>query len=1628
MKESFKNAWAYNKNQFIKSQYFFLFTIIFFSRFLMLNGECNSGSKIEEGSNCFNRIIRFGVYYRAGQFTIRKDGVLFIEYSSGDKRMFYGLKPNGRGYFSNDNTNKEITTQGISYDENGNRINIKERYESKNRLIYLSGDSSQENPYILSVSSFKSLTELHHFDNEGNNSHVSWLTTDFFGITEKERIIFSYQFSLLEYGNLYYAAYVQYKGKGNDGKDYSVSYTLSKFKFTESKTVEHSDPKEYNDNYDNRIVSAFIFNKYESLAVIFLKSNGKYTLRLHDFNELNNKYETEIYGIDSSKANPGEGVFFKAIYLQYEYFAFIFFSENNNGYSLKLLLLKLIIENGAYNLKYPGSKDINSDNFDTSIRRNEFYKIDDIRLLFVSTISQTKLILMFFETYDWYKNINTRTYSFDIGGYNITEELSVDFFNGFLMFTASVVPVNDGSLLSSLLLFFSYPNGTDFYLNISPYVMDSEYYSNDNLIEYLLNKCTIENNIFGYSLIDEIKLISIPNEIQFYREGSDAPLTNGEKISKSHKLKQNKNLIKYNKNYTLDYQFMALGKGKNIDVFNQAHKKDIPYQGEEFEKFYSQKTYYGRVNRLTFSLCHDYCETCKELGISNDDQKCTTCLPQYTYDYYRYNNYPNLYPGNCVPEGYYNELGQNPKLVKCDSSNSKFYYNKTDDNKRICFDKLKDCPETYSFLNETNYECLNYTPPFSTIPIIPTTIPIIPTTIPIIQTTIPIIQTTIPIIPTTIPEIPTTLPIIITTMPIITTTIPIISTKIPIIPTTIPVIPTTLPIIPSTNPLILTTEQKIETTILINPTTIPIYLSTIPKLETTIPKETTNIPEISTNKINPTDYDISITTYVKNFFPTTIPNPQEVTSSQIIMKESSIINQKEQTTLISTIPKIDTTLTELLEIPTSSQKTSPNIQETTILEHKEIDVSTTPSDRNQTIIQNGNCLNGANIIPLCSNLTNEQLYSKLIKEIFDSYSLDKTPKIYVGKDDLKLRISNTLNEWNNDDSNNDFSLIDLGKCEKFLKKANNIPPNSELIILKIQKTNEDLFDYTIFNPITYEKLDLSICKNVTLNLYKQFELPEEKEKYYNELIEQGYNPFDKNDKFYREICTPYKSENGTDVLLDEREEFFYYPIAELMVCQNNCQYSSYSMDTKYVKCECGNNQTLVTLNLKKISKENILQSFLSTFTSTNYKVMRCYNLVFNLKIFKRNYGSIITSILFIIYFITMICYCNKNIYRLKIEISKILFDNSKNDKKENEKISIFNKIPNKNDKNKKIKEINEKNTKKNKNRKKDDNPPKKNITNKTSGVTSSIRKTSEKNLVIFTKGSRKNLKKNKIISPKSKIKEINSESKSNDNKSLVNFDSKNYMNNLNDKKDNLKKKKDEEEEEEKKDLDNYELNGLDYKEACELDKRGFCLTYWSVLMREHLLLFTFFSCTDYNLFYIKFERFITLFCIEMTFNGLFFVHESMHRKYVEQEELTFVQKLPQLLFTLIISHIFEVILCYFGMTDTYIYLIKDIPNSAKKGKKVIEIMEKMKKKLIGFFIFTFLLFIFNWYFISAFCAVYQNTQIIFLKDTAISFLSSMTDPFMIYGGTVFLRYISLMKCCKNKLGCVYKLSDLIPIF
>ena len=87
--------------------------------------------------------------------------------------------------------------------------------------------------------------------------------------------------------------------------------------------------------------------------------------------------------------------------------------------------------------------------------------------------------------------------------------------------------------------------------------------------------------------------------------------------------------------------------------------------------------------------------------------------------------------------------------------------------------------------------------------------------------------------------------------------------------------------------------------------------------------------------------------------------------------------------------------------------------------------------------------------------------------------------------------------------------------------------------------------------------------------------------------------------------------------------------------------------------------------------------------------------------------------------------------------------------------------------------------------------------------------------------------------------------------------------------------------------DDYELNSFEYSLALELDNRKFLRVYWSLLKREHLIIFTFFSWKDYNIFPIKLSKFFYLICTDMTLNMFFFSDESMHNIYTSDGKYFF---------------------------------------------------------------------------------------------------------------------------------------------
>ena len=694
-------------------------------------------------------------------------------------------------------------------------------------------------------------------------------------------------------------------------------------------------------------------------------------------------------------------------------------------------------------------------------------------------------------------------------------------------------------------------------------------------------------------------------------------------------------------------------------------------------------------------------------------------------------------------------------------------------------------------------------------------------------------------------------------------------------------------------------------------------------------------------------------------------------------------------------------------------------------------------------------------------------------EMLRTYPSDGLNTEINALDGYAFQFTNSLNQLVSNDSR--FSNIDLGECEALLKTTYSIDANLSLIFFKYERVgsigSERDIQYEVYHPITYEKLNLSICEDIKVTLTIPIEISDELAEMIQNIIDQGYNPFDLNDKFYREICTPYNSENGTDVLLDDREEYIYSTIANETQCPSGCSMSSYSLDSKYITCECNANDTgIVALDLNHISGQNILNSVLSTLKNSNYKVMRCYNLVFNFKIFCHNYGSIITLIFFVIYVIFMIYYCCKDITPIKVSISKLLFEEQQKENKEINDIMIKPYIFNtKIDKSKKTSKSTKSKKKKQAKSTKDFAPPKKGRVRRTNNARNDNNNSFERKkqagdlkLIDIVKNKRHSIKNrpqkdeesvrsDKVRKRKSildyqaelvlKTREQLLNMNSNDKKTVT-FDLLESQKNL-----NPEGEKDEKQRKSSDQYDDYELNNMEYYDASDFDNRTCLRTYWSVIKREHYVIFTFFSRNDYNLFYVKIERFFILICTEITMNGMFFVHETMYKK--QTGGLSFAQKIPQIIFSLLVSHAMEVILCYLSMTDIHYYQIKalpkeqknlhkdqkylskdakNLPNKGKNDDKIFDILSCMKRKLTAFFILTFLVFLFHWYFISAFCAVYQNTQIIYLRDSGISILTSLIDPFIIYAFTCILRAISLSKCCKKKLSCVYKLSDLIPIF
>ena len=153
----------------------------------------------------------------------------------------------------------------------------------------------------------------------------------------------------------------------------------------------------------------------------------------------------------------------------------------------------------------------------------------------------------------------------------------------------------------------------------------------------------------------------------------------------------------------------------------------------------------------------------------------------------------------------------------------------------------------------------------------------------------------------------------------------------------------------------------------------------------------------------------------------------------------------------------------------------------------------------------------------------------------------------------------------------------------------------------------------------------------------------------------------------------------------------------------------------------------------------------------------------------------------------------------------------------------------------------------------------------------------------------------------------------------------------------------------------------------------------------------------------------------------------MHKIYEDGGKWNFIYQLPQIVYSAIVSYIFDWVVNFFALSQNNILSIKKEPlvnNVEKKAKKILKILQI---KFLFFFIISFMLILLYLYYLGCFCAVYKNTQFHLIQDTLISFFTSALYPLGINLIPGIFRIPALKKYEKRKEK-IYIFSKLLQLF
>ena len=231
------------------------------------------------------------------------------------------------------------------------------------------------------------------------------------------------------------------------------------------------------------------------------------------------------------------------------------------------------------------------------------------------------------------------------------------------------------------------------------------------------------------------------------------------------------------------------------------------------------------------------------------------------------------------------------------------------------------------------------------------------------------------------------------------------------------------------------------------------------------------------------------------------------------------------------------------------------------------------------------------------------------------------------------------------------------------------------------------------------------------------------------------------------------------------------------------------------------------------------------------------------------------------------------------------------------------------------------------------------------------------------------------------------------------------------------------------------LNNYTFEEAIKYDFRSICLIYSIILLSKQAIFHAFLFKSPLESFSLRLCIFIFIYSSDLALNALFYLDDKISEKYHYAKNMfifAFSNNLTVIFLSTFVGFLFMTLFTNLSNSSNDIRNIfrnEEIKlkknknyNVSDKRKKEIQneidkILTKFKIKMFILVIIEFSLMLFFWYYVTAFCHVYNSTQYSWLFDSLLSILSRSFIDFSFPLGLAKLYRLAV----ESNLYCLYKI-------